>query len=83
MKIKVLTVIGFYLHIRCFLSYTLCMSRRPPTMRDKKREKIKYERLRELVIKERPSDLTASDIECLQMMRSDYGGLEKELVDLK
>ena len=53
-----MTVVGLYLHIRCFLTYSLCMTKKPPTMKDRKRDKIKYDRIREQIIKERGSELS-------------------------
>ena len=52
-------------------------------MKDRKRDKIKYDRIRDEVVKKRPAELTDSDVTCLQIMRSDYSGLERELNELK
>ncbi len=65
--------------MRVFMAYTLCMYKQPLSMKDIKKNRVSYERIRDNYIKDYVHMLIESEVKALRDMRSDFEALSREL----
>ena len=75
-----MSTLGMYFLMRNFILYTLCLAKRGWTVRDKRKDKVNYERVRERYIKEYAQVLSEKDLSQMRAMKSNYHGLVDYLV---
>lgn len=78
-----MSTFGMYLLMRNFILYTLCLAKRGWTVKDKRKDKINYDRVRERYSKDYSQHLCERDLSQLRSMKSNYHGLSDYLITEK